>query len=747
MKKRIFKSLGLVAMTALALVGLASCGNNGKDGIDGTQGPQGVQGETGPKGADGTNGTDGKDGLDGLSAYQIAVAHGFTGTEEEWLLSLIGLQGVPGQDGTNGTDGKSAYQIAVENGYEGDVVSWLLSLKGADGTDGQDGTDGVNGQDGARGTIWFTGTGAPKTSDANLATRLEGDLYFDTLGGTTYLYKSGKWEIISYQGATIKNVKKAVNDYIHSDAFIKSVITTYNGNATYLNSYLRYVDGISEILDKEVEVSTQVRNPETNKYETVVDNKTIREDYLETVILDKIKGFVAFDDEGNCTDHMTASDATASTITSTGWYSLCDFSFSWGGAYALYDAYLLDKGKTKDDNPYKLYKDEFIDYMGTGWYNDYYSDDSIFGALSKARTAFSNLKSVRTATEGDALTNRDNYKTEFLSYMNYDKDAALEFFGEENNKVVEWVMGLAKGLVDGSLDTPKKVLDFDAEKTTLFNEDTTNKWNNATISFMNPGLNLRNYINGLEDNTIELTEFGTEYNTIMNYINTIVTYLASSSSTQGITRNGPLMANRASFGFSSISMVAPALVEIGAPLDCPTLVYAAETVKNKQTKVDANGDLVNSSSCNWVGVSGVPMLATLFAEEDWFSTDYEKAHQAYYPTKNGWNFPWEDYITMDLMMDQFDRFAASTTAGGSSVDSRYAMLNMYSMGVDPAHYTKSSETGDTREYDYISMWMDEFEEGTRTLNYADAALLISYLVYEQGELPGLGDTSGITITL
>lgn len=42
-----------------------------------------------------------------LTAYAIAVANGFQGSESEWLAYL------------RGKDGKSAYDIAVENGYEG----------------------------------------------------------------------------------------------------------------------------------------------------------------------------------------------------------------------------------------------------------------------------------------------------------------------------------------------------------------------------------------------------------------------------------------------------------------------------------------------------------------------------------------------------------------------------------------------------------------------------------------------------
>lgn len=87
-------------------------------------------------------------GTDGKSAFEIAVEHGFVGTETEWLESLKGVDGLPGKDGKdgadglpgrdgiNGTDGKSAYIIAVEHGFSGTENEWLQSLKGADGKDG-----------------------------------------------------------------------------------------------------------------------------------------------------------------------------------------------------------------------------------------------------------------------------------------------------------------------------------------------------------------------------------------------------------------------------------------------------------------------------------------------------------------------------------------------------------------------------------------------------------------------------------
>lgn len=66
------------------------------------QGEQGEQGVAGRDGANGTNGRDGVDGADGLSAYQVAVNSGYTGTQEQWLLSLKGATGAAGANGSNG---------------------------------------------------------------------------------------------------------------------------------------------------------------------------------------------------------------------------------------------------------------------------------------------------------------------------------------------------------------------------------------------------------------------------------------------------------------------------------------------------------------------------------------------------------------------------------------------------------------------------------------------------------------------
>lgn len=51
----------------------------------------------------------------------------------------------------HGKDGKSAYEVAVANGFEGTEAEWLESLHGEDGIDGKDGAPGRDGQDGQPG--------------------------------------------------------------------------------------------------------------------------------------------------------------------------------------------------------------------------------------------------------------------------------------------------------------------------------------------------------------------------------------------------------------------------------------------------------------------------------------------------------------------------------------------------------------------------------------------------------------------
>jgi len=90
----------------------------------------------------------------GKDAYEIAVLHGFVGTESEWLESLTGEQGLSAYQvaldaGFVGTEsawlatlisqipGPSAYAIAVDNGFSGTEDQWIASLDGEQGPQGE----------------------------------------------------------------------------------------------------------------------------------------------------------------------------------------------------------------------------------------------------------------------------------------------------------------------------------------------------------------------------------------------------------------------------------------------------------------------------------------------------------------------------------------------------------------------------------------------------------------------------------
>ena len=72
-----------------------------------------------------------------------------------------------------GKDGRSAYEIAVEHGFVGTETEWLESLRGADGKDGLPGKDGKNGVDGKDGITPDMSSYATKTDIADLQKQIE----------------------------------------------------------------------------------------------------------------------------------------------------------------------------------------------------------------------------------------------------------------------------------------------------------------------------------------------------------------------------------------------------------------------------------------------------------------------------------------------------------------------------------------------------------------------------------------------
>lgn len=86
----------------------------------------------------------GAQGIQGLSAYQVAVQHGFEGTEAEWLISLKGEKGETGPKGDKGDTGEKG--ATGERGPQG-----LQGERGLQGVQGEKGEPGIQGPVGPKG--------------------------------------------------------------------------------------------------------------------------------------------------------------------------------------------------------------------------------------------------------------------------------------------------------------------------------------------------------------------------------------------------------------------------------------------------------------------------------------------------------------------------------------------------------------------------------------------------------------------
>lgn len=95
------------------------------------------------------------EGADGASAYEVAVANGFVGTEAEWLESLVGPAGADGDTGPAGADGATGPQ-----GPKGDTGD--TGPQGPQGPPGVDGGAGSVGPQGPKGDTGDTGPQGPK---------------------------------------------------------------------------------------------------------------------------------------------------------------------------------------------------------------------------------------------------------------------------------------------------------------------------------------------------------------------------------------------------------------------------------------------------------------------------------------------------------------------------------------------------------------------------------------------------------
>lgn len=126
----------------------------------------------------------GAQGIQGLSAYQVAVQHGFEGTEAEWLISLKGEKGETGPKGDKGDTG--------EKGATGE--------RGPQGLQGERGLQGVQGEQGPQGPKGDTGSGLNIKGELDSESQLpqegvSGDAWL--ISGNLYVYVGENGNVVS----------------------------------------------------------------------------------------------------------------------------------------------------------------------------------------------------------------------------------------------------------------------------------------------------------------------------------------------------------------------------------------------------------------------------------------------------------------------------------------------------------------------------------------------------------------------
>ena len=147
----------------------------------------------------------GAQGIQGLSAYQVAVQHGFKGTEDEWLISLkgekgdtgpkgdkgdTGEKGATGERGPQGLQGERGLQgVQGEKGEQG--IQGPVGPKGEQGEQGIQGIQGPQGEPGPQGPKGDTGSGLNIKGELDSESRLpqegvSGDAWL--ISGNLYVY-------------------------------------------------------------------------------------------------------------------------------------------------------------------------------------------------------------------------------------------------------------------------------------------------------------------------------------------------------------------------------------------------------------------------------------------------------------------------------------------------------------------------------------------------------------------------------
>ena len=201
----------------------------GPQGETGPAGPTGPQGPQGPQGVAGNDGADGADGSNGSSAYEIWIAAGNTGTEAEFLVSLVGAQGETGVQGPQGIQGETGATGPAGPQGETGVVS--VTNSGGDGSIAYNSSTKV---------ISYTGPSSNETrahfSAGTGVTLTDGTIAIGQAVGTTddVTFAHGNFTgNVTSSGGSISGFDASLNDQTGTTY---TLVSTDNGKVITLNN-------------------------------------------------------------------------------------------------------------------------------------------------------------------------------------------------------------------------------------------------------------------------------------------------------------------------------------------------------------------------------------------------------------------------------------------------------------------------------------------------------------------------------
>lgn len=135
----------------------------------------------------------------GDSAYEVAVAEGFVGTEAEWLVSLTGPQGVRGSQVFTGTDDPTPALGIIGDAYVQTTTTVFLGVSSTTVTQWTRGASSWSKVVDMRGAAWYVNNAATSNSDTK-----PGDMLLRVDSGDVWQRGASSW------GPVVGNLKGPV---------------------------------------------------------------------------------------------------------------------------------------------------------------------------------------------------------------------------------------------------------------------------------------------------------------------------------------------------------------------------------------------------------------------------------------------------------------------------------------------------------------------------------------------------------